>query len=358
MVLPPDRPSRRVRPARAEPVLAEPALAVLERQAALEPAVQRHLLRAQAEHLSGDHPQQALAILDTLGGTPCALRVALLCALGRAEEAATALAHARRTSGEDERGRISIEAAQLARRRNQPKEAVRLLQEGLRFSEQPEVRGTALVRLGVVELDRGNTIAGFEALQRGRALLEACGAPRLAGMARVEEGMYRVMLGELLQGRALLERSVLDAREAGSLYLERVVHSCLALVYRLLGEPALAERARERSLSLVHERMEEPGVFALRALERRLAGDVPEAELALEEGLRRDAERPNPADAATLHALRLAWTGGKAQSMPRETPPFTRSLLHTARGDASGPKLARRIGQQLHDGLVAAFLPR
>jgi tetratricopeptide (TPR) repeat protein len=339
----------------ALPDLAPAPLARIE---AIEPAVRRHLLRARAEHLSGDHPQVALALLDELGGPPCALRVALLCALGRAEEAAVALAHARRSTGEDDRGRVSIEAAQLARRRNQPKEAARLLQEGLRFSERPEVRGHALVRLGVVELDRGASAAGLQALQQGRAMLEACGAVRLAGMARVEEGMYRVVLGELLHGQQLLEQSLRDAHEAGSLYLERVVHSCLALVYRLQGEAARAESARERALLLVHDRMEEPGVFALRALERRLAGDHAEAERTLEQGLQRDAERPNPADAGTLRALKLAWTGGRAQALPRETPPFARALWHTARGEPSGPKLARRIGQQLHDGLVAAFCPR
>jgi tetratricopeptide (TPR) repeat protein len=329
--------------------------ALLAHLEAIEPAIRRHLLRARAEHLAGDHPEAALALLVELGGPPCALRVALLGALGRAEEAAVALAHARKAAGDDERGRVSIEAAQLARRRNQPKEAARLLQEGLRFSEQPEVRGHALVRLGVVELDRGCTIPGFEALQKGRAILEGCGAVRLAGMARVEEGMYRVVLGEVLQGQELLEQSLRDAREAGSLYLERVVQSCLALVYRLQGEPARAESAREQSLSLVHDRLEEPGIFALRALERRLAGDPLEARRALEEGLRRDAERPNPADAGTLRALKVAWRGGSAQALPRETPPFSRALLHTARGEPAGPKLARRIGQQLHSGLVAAF---
>lgn len=330
----------------------------LAKVSAIEPAVRRYLLRARAEHLALDQPELALSLLETLGEPACALKVSLLCGLGRHDAAVSALAEARRCSGASERGRISVAAATLARRRNQPKEAHRLLQEGLRFAEQPEVRGAALTRLGVLEIDRGATAAGLRALGEAIALLDGCGAVRLAASARVEEGLYRLILGEPEIGGGLLSRAAEDAERAGVVYLERIARTGLSLALRLLGEDRAAEAQHDRARALRSERSEEPGVFAIAAMERKLAGDKEGAQGAVQEGLERHEARPNPSDAAVLLALRASWQRGPLPQLPRETPPFARALLHVARGDSAGLALSRRIQQSLPDRLVAVFTPR
>ncbi|MEQ1506906.1 MAG: hypothetical protein ABMB14_32060 [Myxococcota bacterium] len=291
----------------------------------------------------------------------------MLAAVGRLDEAVDALAIARRSAGQADLGPIAIEAANLARRRNQPRAALRLLHEAVRAAERPEVAGQAWIRIGVIELDRGRSAIGFAALARARDGLGACRGLRLRATAWAEEGLYRLMLGDLAAARDGLGHAVDDATHVGVGAIERLARFGLALTHRLQGDDDDAEAERIAADARAVPRWDEPGVYALRALERRAAGALPEAWATLDAGLARDRDRPNPADAALLEAVALGWTGapftgarGAAASglgLARHTPPYARALVHAARGEATGRSLARRIGQQLVPALVRLFGP-
>jgi hypothetical protein len=165
-----------------------------------------------------------------------------------------------------------------------------------------------------------------------------------------EEGLYRVLQG---QPEAALEAfdTALEDR-SGSRYVERVTRFGKALALRLVGGDADAER--ERAEAIVVERWDEPGVFAFRALERRIAGET--AVTLVNDGLNRHSLRPNPADAALLHgigaALGLCSVATAEAQLEQHGPAFALPLVRAARGPATP-----MAGQELIPALVGAFRP-
>jgi hypothetical protein len=311
------------------------ALAALSRQEGLDPSVRRHLQLALAEQLALDHPEQALAVLDELGLPHLPARVALLASLGRLPLAQALLERAW-ASGHD--ARLLLAAAELARRQGQRALAASWLRRALQ-SELPELRAEAWMRYAVLQLDEGEREEGLASLSRARALLMAVAAPRRLAGVEIEEGLYRLMMRELEPARQRLLQGLEAAQRAEAGYAERIARTGLALALRLAGDERGAERHRAAARQLVVGRWEEPGVFVFRALERQLAGDEGAAQEALQEGLARDVQRPNPADAATLRALSACWQGAP---LPADTPPLFVRLL---RGPLS-PRWAQALGPQ------------
>ena len=306
----------------------------------LDPDARRLARLLEADALSYDAPASALATLEDVSFDPevQVRRAALLVAVGALTEADKALAA---SVGVDEE-RCAMVAASLAVRRGC--DPVPWLERAMQGD--PFVAATAMVRLGVYRLDHGDVHSGFGHLADARLRFERLDAHRLLAMAWGEEGLYRV-----LQGRPDAAIEAFDAAlgdRSSSRYVERVTRFGKALALRLVGGDADAERERAEAITV--ERWDEPGVFAFRALERRIAGEVATALVA--EGLERHALRPNPPDAALLEALRA---NGDAALPPlaRHGPAFALALFRAARGGAVTPL----AGQVLVPALVGAFRP-
>ncbi len=308
----------------------------------LDPDARRLARLLEADALSYDAPGAALAALEGLAVDPEVevRRAALLVAVGALSEGEQALAA---SVGADE-GRRAIVAASLAVRRGRdPGPALeRALQD------EALVAATAMLRLGVFCLDHGDVRAGFRHLADARRRFERLDAHRLLALAWGEDGLYRV-----LQGQPELALHAFDAAledRSGSRYVERITRFGRALALRLVNEDANAER--QRAETLVVERLDEPGVFAFRAIERRIAGE-PAGPL-IEEGLKRHALRPNPSDAALLRGvgagLGLCSEEDAETALRRDGPAFAFAMFRAARGNATP-----MVGQVLLPSLVQAF---
>src|SRR6185436_14895557 len=114
---------------------------------------------------------------------------------------------------------------------------------------------------------------------------------------------------------------------------ERVTRFGKALALRLVGGDADGERERAEAIAV--ERWDEPRVFAIRAIERRLASAT-HATL-VNDGLNRHALRPNPADAALLHGLGaplgICSDRTAVTRLEQHGPAFVLSLFRAARGE-------------------------
>jgi hypothetical protein len=205
-----------------------------------------------------------------------------------------------------------------------------------------------MLRLGVLRLDQGAALAGFAHLANARAHFERLEAHRLLALAWAEEGLYRILQGRPERALAAFDAALED--RSGSRYVERIARFGRALALRVVGADARAER--ERAEATVVERLDEPGVFALRALERRIAGEP--AEALIEAGLARHALRPNPADAALVlavgAALGVCARDDAEAALGEDGPAFALALVRAARGDRAPAE-----GQALLPVLVAAF---
>jgi hypothetical protein len=212
----------------------------------------------------------------------------------------------------------------------------------------PLVAATALVRLGVYRLDRGDVHSGFGHLADARVRFERLDAHRLLAMAWGEEGLYRVLQGRPDAALDAFDKALED--RSGSRYVERVTRFGKALALRLVGGDADAER--KRAEAIVVERWDEPGVFAVRAIERRIAGAT--AASLVNDGLNRHALRPNPADAALLHGigatLGICSDSAAEARFEQHGPAFALALFRAARG-----KQKPMADQVLLPGLVGAF---
>jgi tetratricopeptide (TPR) repeat protein len=309
------------------------ALEALVRHEGLDPGVRRHLLLAQVEQLALDHPEQALALLDELGLPDSPARIGLLASLGRLHEAEELLGRTR--SGDP---RLLLDAALLARRRGELARSASWLRQALK-AELPEVQAEAWMRLAVLQLDSGSVEQGMESLARARALLLALKAPRQLAGVEIEEGLYRLMLGELEPAQKRLLQALQAAQRTETRYAEKIARTGLSLALRLAGDEREAERHRDIAHQLGVERWEEPGISLFRALERQLADDPQGAQQALQEGLLREQQRPNPADGAMLRALAARWQG---EPLPEDTPPLFVRLLQRP----LPPRWARALGPQ------------
>jgi hypothetical protein len=327
-------------PARPEHLLTERGggyrFVPLAAEPALDPDARRLARLLEADALSYDAPTSALTALEDISfdAEVQVRRAALLVAVGALAEADEALAA---SVGVDD-GRRTMVAASLAMRRGS--DPVPWLQRAM--CGDPLVAATAMVRLGVYRLDRGDVHSGFGHLADARLRFERLEAHRLLAMAWGEEGLYRVLQGRPDAALEAFDRALED--QSGSRYVERVTRFGKALALRLVGGDADAERARAEAI--VVERWDEPGVFAFRALERRIAGE--DATVIVAEGLERHAARPNPADAALLEAL--CSDDDALASLVRHGPAFALALFRAARGPAT--PLA---GQVFMPALVAAF---
>ena len=310
----------------------------LPSEPALDPDARRLAQLLEADALSYDAPASALAALDGLHCDPEVevRRAALHVAVGALSEGERALAA---SVGADESRRAMVAASLAMRRGGDPVPSLERALHG-----EPLVAATAMLRLGVHRLDRGDVHSGFGHLADARSRFEQLEAHRLLAMAWGEEGLYRVLQGRIGQALRAFDAALED--RSGSRYVERITRFGKALALRLVDGRADAERARAESL--VIERLDEPGVFAFRAIERRLAGENPTALIA--EGLERHALRPNPADAALLKALR---SDADAEAhLGQYGPAFALTLFRAARCAATP-----MAGQVLVPALVGAFRP-
>ena len=314
----------------------------LASEPALDPEA-RHLARLiEADALSDDAPASALRALEDISFDPevQVRRAALLVEVGALAEADEALAA---SIGVNEQRRAMV-AASLAMRRGL--DPVRWLERAMQGD--PIVAATALVRLGVYRLGRGDVHSGFGHLADARLRFEKLEAHRLLAMAWREEGLYRVLQGRPEAALEAFDKALED--RSGSRYVERVTRFGKALALRLVGGDADAER--ERAEAIVVERWDEPGVFAFRAIERRIAFAT--AIPLVSDGLNRHALRPNPTDAALLHALGAAFgicfDGTAGAQLEQHGPAFALALFRAARGEAK--PIADQV---LLPGLVAAF---
>jgi hypothetical protein len=310
----------------------------LASEPALDPDARRLARLLESDALSYDAPASALAALDGLECDPEVevRRAALHVAVGALAAGGQALAA---SVGADE-SRRALVAASLATRRGE--DPVPYLERALHG--EPVAAATAMLRLGVHRLDRGDVHAGFGHLADARARFERLDAHRLLALAWAEEGLYRLLQGRVGEALRAFDNALED--RSGSRYVERITRFGKALALRLADGRADAERARAESI--VIERLDEPGVFAFRAIERRLAGADPSALVA--EGLERHALRPNPADAAFLRALR--GDDDADVQLGHHGPAFAFTLFRAAKGTST--PLA---GQVLVPALVGAFRP-
>jgi DNA-binding winged helix-turn-helix (wHTH) protein len=310
----------------------------LASEPSLDPDARRLARLLEADALSYDAPASALAALDDISfdAEVQVRRAALLVAVGALGEADEALA----ASIGVEDPRRALVAASLALRRGT--DPVAWLQRAMQGD--PLVAATAMVRLGVYRLDRGDVHSGFGHLADARLRFERLDAHRLLAMAWGEEGLYRVLQGRPDAALEAFDGALED--QSGSRYVERVTRFGKALALRLAGGDADVERQRAEGIAV--ERWDEPGVFAFRALERRIAGE--DATALVAEGLERHALRPNPADAALLEALRSS--DDALASLVRHGPAFALTLFRAARGSATP-----MAGQVLMPALVGAFRP-
>lgn len=265
---------------------------------ASDPALRRRLELARAEHLALDHPERALALV---GEADDPLRVELLLATGRIEQAALLLARSPAT------GRSALAAGDLARRRGDARSAIALYRRAARLGPA-EVAAEGEKRAAVVRLDEGQP--AFDGLARAREVLGE-GAERVRAGIWLEEGLYRLLVQDLdldLAERAFTA-GLADARRAEAAFLERVAHLGAAVVNRARRATGAADRAVAAADACATERWEEPGIYVFWALERQLDGDAAGARRHLDAGLARHAERPNPADRRLIDAALAAWEG-------------------------------------------------
>ncbi|MCA9689819.1 MAG: winged helix-turn-helix domain-containing protein [Myxococcales bacterium] len=286
-------------------------LGALVHAPSLDPSLRAKLQSARASALAHDDPPSALALLDTLehpSVDTITQRAGLLAAMGRLDEAAASLAEARRRSGDEARLDLELEGAGLDLRAGRWQEAQRTLAAASRSDGPIDLRAFATIRLGVLLLDREQPERGFAALEAARAMLHGLNAPRLMALAWCEEGVYRITHGPLPVARDALIAGLAAAARSQARYLQRVGNACLAVVRRGLGQHDEAERERRLGERLSVGRMEEPGYFAMLAIERWLAGDRDSAFEQLTRGFARHEQRPNQPDAALLTALQGWWT--------------------------------------------------
>lgn len=307
-------------------------------EVALDPEARRAVWWIRGEALGYDDPEAGLAAMPADAGSDevDARRAELLVALGRLAEAEAALA----TIGAGPRR--DLVAADLARRLGHPVEA--LLRSAA--TGEGEVGARARVRLGVWCLDQGRIDEGFAWLAEAERWCAEAGAARLRALAAGEIGMYRLLQGRPVEALVALDRSARSAETARSAYVSRVTHLARALALTWLERPAHAERdAAER---LRPARMEEPGVYAIVAMERRLAGADPVP--ALRAGLARHAARPNQAD----HRLIVGLAAPLGLCPPLSPgPDLPWALAEAARG---APERAAALGVVLDPRLLGMFL--
>jgi hypothetical protein len=333
-------------PTRPEHVLTERGggyrFVPLASEPALDPDARRLAGLLEADALCYDAPSSALTALEDISfdAEVQVRRAALLVAVGALAEADEALAA---SVGVDEERRAMVAASLAMRRGLDPVPWLERVVQG-----DPLVAGTAMVRLGVHRLDRGDVHSGFGHLADARLRFERLHAHRLVAMAWGEEGLHRVLQGRPEAALEAFDRALED--RSGSRYVERVTRFGKALALRLVGGDADAER--ERAEAIVVERWDEPRVFAFRAIERRIAFAT--TVTLVNEGLNRHALRPNPTDAALLSGIGAAFGMFTDRNADRRLqdhgPAFALALFRAARGEAK--PLADQV---LLPDLVAAF---
>ncbi len=345
------------------PPCAASTLARLADEPSLDPGLRRRLALARIDALSHDDPAHALAELERLGpGTnpEAQIRLAgLLGTEGRVSEAQRALDVARCLVGPAQEGALALVSSTIADRIGDKPAALRHLQEAA-TSPALDVRHRARIRTGALLLDMGRVQEGFSALTEARRICAE--APRLRSEVLVVEGQHRLLQGRLGLAQAALRGGVNEAVQARSSYGERVARVWLALAMRLCNDhrEADAEVARQRAMRV--PRFDEPGLFAVRAMERLAAGITETAIRLVAAGRERHVQRPRPTDHALLSVLESAWTG-KGLEASREVAEthgaaLWVNLARAANNESHAATVAQGLDQLLDPALVDIFRRR